>query len=149
LQLGMRRTGMGWPSGGNSGGGLTTAEVNALSDDALGYYSDLISDSGAWDSALASLAGEGGNDVLTTDTLAPRTTVGNELAARIKAAGGRLLVSQGDSALVVAMNNTFQFAVKSLGGGQFEIRESGYQTYLIYGGIALVAIVAIAVMSRR
>lgn len=70
-------------------------------------------------------------DIITTTSTAPRTRTANELGARIKAAGGALMVNATDSDFIVATNNRLQFSVTPLPDGRYRITDNTYRNLMI------------------
>lgn len=85
---------------------------------------------------------DSGADVITTTVSAPRTRSAEELIARIKNAGGALVVTASDSDYIVAVNNSLRFTVTQQPDGRFMIQES-QNLWLLIGLSVIVAAVLI------
>lgn len=83
-------------------------------------------------------------DVITTTSTAPRTRTAGELAARIKAGNGALVINASDSDFIVATNNSLQFSVTQLPDGRYRVVDNTYRNLAI--GALLIGIV---ILSRR
>lgn len=81
-----------------------------------------------------------GDDVLVTNTEAPRTRNVQDLGAQIKAAGGAITVSPNDSRYIVAVNNGLRYSVVAVGNGQYRITESNVYLYAIGAAVILAAV---------
>lgn len=82
-------------------------------------------------------------DVITTDVNAPAARTTAELSARLKAAGGTLIVGPQSSDFIVATNNRLQFSVEpdATRPGMYRITPSYLLWYLVGGGVAFALIV--------
>lgn len=90
---------------------------------------------------------------ITTTSAGPRLRTAEEVAAAIKAAGGKLVVGANSSELIIALNNQLRFSVRQVAGAysgsgaRYEIQDrlgaaGGSQTLLLAGlGLALVMVV--------
>lgn len=89
-------------------------------------------------------------DTITTNVAGPRTRNATELAAAVKAAGGKLNVSGNDSAMIVALNNSLRFSVTNAGNGYYTIEDrlAGNSTLLIAGGVAALLVVLALVSGK-
>ena len=91
----------------------------------------------------AASAGDNGSDVITTDVSGARTRSTAELTARIKQAGGALVVDANSSDYIVAANNGLRFSVTRQADGRYQITASNAYLYAIIGagliGILLIA----------
>jgi len=92
----------------------------------------------------------GSDGVISTTSVGPRTRTSTELAAAVKAAGGKLNVSGNDSAMIVALNNTLRFSVTNAGNGYYMIEDrlAGNSTLLIAGGVAALVVVLALVSGK-
>lgn len=80
---------------------------------------------------------------ITTNVLGAQSRNASELEARIKAAGGALVVTPDSSEYIVAANNPLRFTVTKLLNGQFRITANSYLIYaLVLGGLLAVAFLA-------
>ncbi len=84
-------------------------------------------------------------DTIATSSSAPRTRNIEELAARIKQAGGALVVNANDSDYIVAINNGLRYSVVRLANGQYRVTESSNYLLLIVAAVGI----GILVLSRR
>lgn len=85
-------------------------------------------------------------DVISTASETSRTRTTGELAARIDAAGGVLVVSGNTSDLIVATNNRLSFSVERLLDGRYQITRSSTPALALLG---LAAVVGFIFLSRR
>lgn len=91
------------------------------------------------------MPGASGDVISTTTTAASVRTVA-ELQARIKAAGGKLVVNANSSDYLVAVNNGLRFGVVKQADGSYVITDSSQ--FILYLGIAI-AVGAVILLSRR
>lgn len=83
-------------------------------------------------------------DVITTTSTAPRTRTAEELAARIKAGNGALVINASDSDFIVATNNSLRFSVTRLSDGRYRVIDNTYRNLVI--GVAL--LIGVVFLSR-
>lgn len=86
----------------------------------------------------------GDGDVISTTTTGARTRNAGELAARIKAAGGALVVDINSSDYIVAANNGLRFSLIRQADGSYRVLNSN--AYLL--AIAGIALIGLLVLRR-
>ena len=101
------------------------------------------------DESLCSGAQPPPNESLDVVSIGAAPTNATELKNLIHNSGGSIVVANNDVRLLVANQHSWEFSVTHQADGQFKIVSTDYSTYLIYGGIALVAIVALTMVAKR